>query len=78
MGTQAAVRRLRSQAMSWAYDQAVRLLNDAKVATDGASKLVRAARRGGACALHTLRLSDAERSIRSSSSASCFSARSPR
>ena len=30
--------------MSWAYDQAVQLLNASKLATDGASKLVRAAR----------------------------------
>ena len=64
--------------MSWAYDQAVRLLNDAKVATDGASKLVRGARLRRAHLAPCSRLSDAARSIRSSSSASCFSERSPR
>lgn len=34
--------------MSWAYDQAVQLLNASKLATDGASKLVRLARVRGA------------------------------
>lgn len=67
-----------SGGMSWACDQAVQLLNASKLATDGASKLVRLARVRGASHAALTPRPPAARSTPSSSSPSCFSARSPR